>query len=51
MGAAGEGSDGAIARDALVRDGEAVLMGAGAPIVLGGPAVTRGWLIVGRGPV
>lgn len=50
-GAAGEGSDGATTADALVRDGEPVLMGASAPVALGGAPVTKGWFIVGRGPV
>ena len=50
-GAAGEGRDGAIAGEALVRDGEAVLMGVGAGVVLADPMPAQGLLIVGCAPV
>lgn len=48
-GAAGDGSDEAMAGEALVKDGEAVLMGVGTGVVPAG-IETIGWLIVGCGP-
>jgi hypothetical protein len=50
-GAAGEGSDGAMAGEALVRDGEAVLIGVGTGVAVADPAEIEGWLIVGCGAV
>lgn len=50
-GAAGDGSDGTMAGEALVRDGEEVLMGVGTVVVLAERVGTVGWLIVGCGPV
>jgi hypothetical protein len=47
-GAAGDGSEGAIAGEALVKDGEAVLTGVGTGV---GLVETEGLLIVGCGPV
>ena len=50
-GAAGDGSDGAIAGEALVRDGEEVLIGVGTVVVPAARVVMVGWLIVGCGPM
>lgn len=50
-GAAGDGRDGAVAGEALVRDGDTVLIGVGAGVVVMEPVIIVGWLMVGRGPV
>ena len=50
-GAAGDGSDGAMAGDALVKDGDDVLIGVGTGVLLDEPDSTEGWFIVGCGPV
>lgn len=50
-GAAGDGSDGARAGDALVREGETVLTEVGKGAALADPVEIVGWLIVGCGPL
>ena len=51
IGAAGDGSDGAMAGEAFARDGEAVLMGFGSGVIPLDPIEIMGWLIVGCAPV
>ncbi len=50
-GAAGDGSDGTMAEEALVTVGEEVLMGVGALVVPAERVGMVGWLIVGCGPM
>ena len=45
-GAAGEGSDGAMAVDALARDGEAMLVGVVTGFAVASPAEIEGWFTV-----
>ena len=48
-GAAGDGSDGAMAGEALVSDGEAVLIEVGTGVVVADPVERIGWLMMGYG--
>jgi hypothetical protein len=49
-GAAGDGSDGVMAGEAFVREGETVLIGVSMEVVLEDPVENVGWLMVGCCP-